>query len=411
MSKMTGKAVNIHTSGFTFPGQSSGYCWEFPTIKISKRIKTGSNYMTWTIYAGIMELGTNDDIMKIFANEHVGGKPNPDYVAGFGFKDFAILLRDEYFEHRPIEIVGKELCGFTVVDSHHGDSPQSFGVVTKITAGKNLGKKNATNIFTQAMRKALGLYNNRLNEELQLNKNIILPMLASGEGKSVAEMADFIEAKLKTDSKLICQYKYDGIRMMAKIAAPNDALADIAYPNGLICYSRSGKKIFIAENLQAELLRLLHGKKAILDGELYIHGVHLNDITGYVRREDDCAEKQLLDYYVFDFYVPEATCEARLRSLARFNMASYNKIKIVPGVELASAAAIMDYYNSAINSGYEGLILRRPNAQYEPGDNDHHSKNMIKLKPLIRDEYECVGYNIGTGKCGQCKKIFSQKKN
>ena len=53
--------------------------------------------------------------------------------------------------------------GVIISNSWHEGGELRKGVVpTIVTAGKNIGKKNATNVITQAMRNALGLYNKHL---------------------------------------------------------------------------------------------------------------------------------------------------------------------------------------------------------------------------------------------------------
>jgi ATP dependent DNA ligase domain len=400
---MSSKSVNTHANDFTFPGIMHEYYWEFPTLKISKRVKGNSAFTTWTIYAGIMEANIDQEIIKTFANKVAKNTSNPNYDSNFSFKDFALKLKLDYLLHKPIEMPGKDLCGFTVVDSHHDGSYISFGSITKIISGKNLGRKNATNIFTQALRDAFSKYNKRLCEETQLQKNIILPMLATGEGLSSAKMQKCISEILDANqSRILCQPKYDGIRMMAKMSEPDDPLSEIQYENGLICYSRKGKKIFISPVLQMQIIDFLTKlpSSAILDGELYIHGVHLNDISGYVRCEDDSEEKQRLDYYVFDVTSSQEnnlTCFDRLKILHKFK-GQFSKINIVETRTCTDVACVMKFYNESIANNFEGLILRKYYGLYEPSDNGYHSKNMIKMKPLFRDEYICIDYCVGTGK-------------
>lgn len=395
---MASKSVNIHSQDYVFPGHLNNYYWQFPTINVNKRKQVNSKFTTWTIYVGIMETNVNADILKLFANKMAKNKANPDYIENYGFENFAIKLQDEYFNHKEINIAGKELCGFTVVDSHHDGSNVSFGAITVIKAGKNLAKKNATNIFTQAMRDALSKYQKKLCDETTLDSQIILPMLATGEGIPKDDITDYIANIIVKEKKVLCQYKYDGIRMMAKIAAENDPLSSIKYSNDLICYSRKGKKINISVLLQNQILDLLAklDSGTILDGELYIHGCHLNDISGYVRSEDDSEEKQLLDYYVFDLY-NDLRCFERIKLLDQFKN-DYSKIKVVETFTCNSVDEILTHYTTAIDLNYEGLILRKYYALYEPSDNGYHSKNMIKVKPLFRDEFMCVGYKIGVGK-------------
>ena len=52
------------------------------------------------------------------------------------------------------------------------------------------------------------------------------------------------------------------------------------------------------------------------------------------------------------------------------------------------------YYDKAITDNYEGAMVRLPESVYE----SCRSRSLIKVKPLISYEYECVGYDFGKGK-------------
>jgi ATP-dependent DNA ligase len=49
-----------------------------------------------------------------------------------------------------------------------------------------------------------------------------------------------------------------------------------------------------------------------------------------------------------------------------------------------------------IKEGFEGAILRKDNAGYEYGYSNHHSSNLIKIKPKFDSEFPVVGYTQGT---------------
>jgi ATP-dependent DNA ligase len=55
-------------------------------------------------------------------------------------------------------------------------------------------------------------------------------------------------------------------------------------------------------------------------------------------------------------------------------------------------------YKRALADDYEGLMLKVADAIYEPGYNNYHSRQMIKIKELFREEFLISGYKTGKGR-------------
>lgn len=76
-------------------------------------------------------------------------------------------------------------------------------------------------------------------------------------------------------------------------------------------------------------------------------------------------------------------------------------IQLVPEVKINSVKELEDYFLQCIEQGLEGLVVKKPNAVYQPGKRNF---NWIKLKRHAQGELEdtidCVvlGYYAGTGK-------------
>lgn len=413
---MSSTSVNIHESGFQFPGNMKKYYWQFPTITMNSK---NGNFTHWTIYVGIMENNKPADIFNIM-NKKKNGKPNPEYDANESFATICMPLKKQYLNHMQIQIPDKNVVGYMVVNSHYDSSPDSYGKVTKVISGKNLNRKNATNIFTQAMREALSKYNKKQQIAINQEENYISPMLATGESLPVKDDAfaeEYLEKLLHKNKFLLAQQKLDGIRMMATIYGNHDEeWKNEKDGKKVYCYSRGNKKILISDELLLELNCILEHintkypklNNVILDGELYIHGKHLNEISGYVRNENKSANKSALIYNIFDIYYEisgdnEISCARRLSTLEKlqhvFNINfSLQKIKFLKYTKITTAEEGVEYYNRALAEKYEGAIMRIPNAKYEISSNGYHSKNMIKMKPMIRDEFVCIDYKEGKGK-------------
>lgn len=411
---MASKSINIHANDFVFPGEFHKYFWKFPVVRKEKRVKVNSTFTESTIYVGITENINDVSIIEKYMNPLIKGKKNPNFNPDYDFKDFALPLKKEYFDHTPIIYINNKLIyGFIVTDSHHEGGQTSFGSITFVDSGKNLEKRNATNIFTQAMRNALSIYNKKAEVNIKNNEGILSPMLASGDAGSDNIQNEKINILLNKQPDgfkfLICQYKYDGIRMMAKLDSNNN----------VINYSRGRNNLIITDEMILDIRNFINEIKSvnldfeniILDGELFIPGYHLNDISGYTRNENKNNEgKKLLKFYVFDIYI-DSTTNAIVRSNILRTFSSRGTIEIVKSWNLGTTEDIMKLYRRALRENFEGLILRLPDRKYEPGDNNYHSKNMIKVKPNIRDEFKCIGYEVGKGKSSnEISLIFSMSK-
>jgi hypothetical protein len=112
----------------TIPGEFSGTIFNFPTITSTN---SHGKKMLWTISVYLL----NSDNKKV-------------------------KVKDSYLKQPVSQLDG--FTGVISVDSHLEGRPSRVAVETFITTGKNIGKKNATNVITQAFRDALGKYTNKL---------------------------------------------------------------------------------------------------------------------------------------------------------------------------------------------------------------------------------------------------------
>lgn len=267
-------------------------------------------------------------------------------------------VEDKYLT-QPIEQLSALFKAEITVEAKQEDGKVRDHVPTYVTKGKNIGKTNATNVITQALRDALGKYNKQshradtisttVESQVEAPKNdeaeaerveteslaeieaeeAGIPVPAKKEPPSVIDwrpppmlvkkLGDSREATLtETDFKrgITLQPKLNGVR-------------DISYrventPPSIFMYSR-GKHAYLGMNhIRAELLPILapgvvpaiaagsfgvperfvevYRKTPVyLDGEIYVLGKPLQWISGQARKE---ADEKNLDYYVFDCFFP-----------------------------------------------------------------------------------------------------------
>ena len=411
---MASKSTNIHAQGFTFPGEMKKYCWEYPPVSVPK--KGSDKLITTRFYIGMLNSMVTKDLVSSRMNATKGQKPNPDYIPGFTFANFALELSSQMLDHSPLSGIA-----FYVTSTQQGDGKVLFRDMTFVTSGKSLNRKNRTNVFTQALADVLSKYNAKINVADQKTQNVVTPMLAQGEGISDRdaireEISYFMNSHLATG--LYVQPKYDGVRVLSTLNPakfPNNVTLPFESAEDVICYSRKGKPIMLPTELREQLRGLLTdimGKSRmsslILDGEYYYHGMPLQEISGYARGTHDSDRKFKVNLYIYDYCDRANTIYSQRHDTLVENIESFNSIadlaellgdesgtvKLSETKLFRNTNDIMSYYDEIIEAGYEGIMIRLPFGIYESA----RSKNLIKIKPTISYEYECIGYEFGVGK-------------
>ena len=210
-------------------------------------------------------------------------------------------------------------------------------------------------------------------------------------------------AKVLEDNKpfdkygtMLGQWKIDGLRC---IIGATDKSGDIFNPVTLTYHSRTGedwtnKMCWMDEillpKISKELLDMMIEEGACLDGELYLPGYSVNDINSFVKNT------QLAQHYKLQYWCYDICCEnmsAVERNRFRLNNLGpeiffldkehhlNNKVQfiVLPTYEIKNLSDATDSRNNNIDMGFEGLILRNPNAEYQFGK---RNQAMFKFKKV-----------------------------
>lgn len=251
--------------------------------------------------------------------------------------------------------------------------------VKKITAGKNIGKKNETSPFEQACLEAKALFKKQLESgystEPGVQKSEIpKPMLAHGYDKQAH----------KITFPAMVQPKLDGVRMLLG-------------PDGT-CLSRTGKK-FSAEvlgHISAEC------RDCWLDGELYSDELTFEEIVSACRKQSGAPNKNI-HYHVYDIVDPKKPFCDRLFDLKEL-VKGLRFTHIVKTLNVNTPEQVLEYHDEFVQEGYEGIMIRNKNSKYE----QKRSYGLQKFKNFQDDEFlisdikEATGNDAGTA-IVQCK--------
>lgn len=218
---------------------------------------------------------------------------------------------------------------------------------------------------------------NNLVPSIKTDSNGFLkPMLAKDSNKCQTSVLN---------KRLLCSTKLNGVRCLMQ------------FSEGKIhAISRGGKEYNVPTTLIREALEDFFKEypSVILDGELYNHGYHLQELSGIARLkewEDRC---NILEYWIYDIADSTKTFEERLEflMLLKDKLKGISKIKVIDHIETNSFREIQDLHNKWVNEGYEGLVARKPNSTYQFGK---RGSDMIKVKEYMEQEFEIIDYKDG----------------
>lgn len=247
--------------------------------------------------------------------------------------------------------------------------------------GVNIGKANETTFHEQALNEAQSAWNKLLDAGFTMTmpdpskkyntdaNGKLKPMLATS----------FSEKRVKFPC--ICQPKYDGVR--CTISEDSD---------GIHIISRKGKPYKIPH-----LEKWAKNNRSLLplDGELYNHKeLSFQEIISAVKRVSEITDK--IRYVVYDKPVSGINNNDRWMQL----LSDFEKVKDAPAyisdyTICCSMKQIKEYHDECVAKGYEGIIIRNLDGEYEFG---FRSNDLIKYKEFDEEEFEIADVIEATGR-------------
>jgi len=248
---------------------------------------------------------------------------------------------------------------------------------------KNVGKANETSLEQQAEFEAQAMWTHKLERKYvetleETQDRIFLPMLA----KSFEKRKKFVTDDMYP---VYGQPKLDGVRCLAAWAKSADGQDYVKL------FSRSGKEYFL-KHISEELAAMGLPDDGVTDGELYIHGVSLQQLNRLVRGSHKYPEESIkVEYHIYDYPDDGVTDWAsRLEALDHFfDNTAQEKVKRLLGRELKDINDVYTYHAECRQNGYEGSIVRFYDGLYKFG---YRSDKLLKVKTFIDQEFPIVGY-------------------
>lgn len=202
----------------------------------------------------------------------------------------------------------------------------------------------------------------------------------------------------------IGQYKINGLRCIISAKRNN---TDMFKPITLRFQSREGTYWNSLSNLEDYLLTVIPNEflnKMIdedweLDGELYLPGYKVNEINHFVK-DPKCKENKFIQYWCYDAIIDDTPQYRRLDILGQvFKNRTYeftslnnhlnNKERFIyiNNYTIENEDDAVEHRNLFINLGFEGLILRDPDKEYQIGK---RNSSMIKFKDVMEGSFKII---------------------
>lgn len=220
------------------------------------------------------------------------------------------------------------------------------------------------------------------------NSNLLLPMLAKTYNGNV----------WKKVSCMYGQYKINGLRCIVTAYTQNDMFKPIRLRfqsrEGIVWNTLENLSDYLLSIIPANIIRDMIDGYVALDGEIYFPGYTINQINHFVK-DANCVENKLLQFWCYDIMMEGNQAHRNTYRYHIKNPTSFNSIKehynnkerliILPSGYITNDNEAIDARNHFINLGFEGLILRNAETDYQYGR--RRANYMEKFKDAAEGDF------------------------
>jgi len=248
---------------------------------------------------------------------------------------------------------------------------------TTTCSPKNVGRSNETTAAEQAILEATAKWTKKQKANYSTDETAPvmqkLPMKVNEYKKHIRRIKKIVYTSPKLNG-VNCEYR----------------LTD----GKLELLSRGGENYPIPKHQEIQALALLEtlGTTSV-NGEMYCHGMFLQDIMAATKKHNEDTPK--LKFHVFDFPEVEGTylkrCEAMYAKKDEEGAVFAPNFPFIPVWVARSLEEIDDQYEQCMDAGYEGLIVRNPEGLYEYNT---RSLNVFKYKKAQDGEFLTIDFTL-----------------
>lgn len=274
-------------------------------------------------------------------------------------------------------------------------------VKSRITAKRKSGYKYLNelkdNISLPLEGELLNYLNMYLPDDRTTIEGLLLPMKAKVYDNTNNRL--FVKS-----STYIGQWKINGLRcFISAYVNTGDMFKPIRLKfvscEGTVWNSLTNLEDYLLSVIDHQLLDKMVDEYYILDGELYLPGHTVNEINHFVK-DPNCIENKLLQYWCYDIAIENTIQYARIDYLKSrqidfvtcFNtknahLENTERFVVLPTYDISNDDLALNARDRFIDLGFEGLIMRNPNVEYQYGK---RNLSMIKYKKSTDGKFTIV---------------------
>lgn len=203
------------------------------------------------------------------------------------------------------------------------------------------------------------------------NNGNILPMLAKTYTGNI----------WKKTSCMLGQWKINGLRCFITAYKGDTIFNPVRLKfqsrEGIVWNTLTALEDYLFDSLPADIIQNMLDNNWALDGEIYLPGYSVNEINHFVKDPNDIHNK-LLQFWCYDIAIPEMVQHKRdrirldIKPFTVFDskdkhLNNKKQLIILPTYHICNDADAYAWRDKFIDLGFEGLILRNPDVDYQYG--------------------------------------------
>ena len=305
------------------------------------------------------------------------GQPCVWYAKPFDFNTIEILHG----------IVGKAITHEIIKTNRKPQDEIKSRIAAKRKSGYKYLNELKDNVTLPVEGELLNYLNTYLPDDRTTIEGLLLPMKAKVYDNTNNRL--FVKS-----STYLGQWKINGLRcFISAYINTGDMFKPIRLKfvscEGTVWNSLTNLEDYLLSVLDHQLLDKIVDEHYILDGELYLPGHTVNEINHFVK-DPNCIENHILQYWSYDIAIENTSQHARIDYLksrqsgfvAYFvdknaHLANTERFVVLPTFTISNDDLALNARDKFIDLGFEGLIMRNPNAEYQYGK---RNLSMIKYK-------------------------------
>lgn len=264
--------------------------------------------------------------------------------------------------------------------------------IVLITQGKNIGKINASNPYTQALAEAEADYTQALRKGYSVGiENAKAETSGSGNLKPMLAQKYCSDMKQK-DSKNLEKLGMLGEVVFVQPKKDGNRCNAVITKDGVQLITRKGDPFLPIPHIESQLMGMQwdwdKSEQYVVDGELMSSEMTFNKLNGLLKKgkksPEDLELVKTVEYHIYDVMMALPYSE-RYAVLEKANPT--DSIKLIDNIEIvATTETIDEHLERWLELGEEGLMIRRDGIPYE----HKRSWQLMKYKNFEDAEYKVI---------------------